>query len=101
MMNIIKRITDKLCRKPLLVKPAVMPRFTRPIGWKPKAYILQKDLPNVKKGAIFLQTYQSDNVYFYGIPISGQIPEKDQVGIIEFEAKDVENSKWFVSQNEA
>ena len=64
-----------------------------------KRYVLVKALPGIHRGAIFQQSYLSDNIYFYAIPISSNIPEKDQVGIIEFEAKYVENNPlWF--QNE-
>ena len=75
----------------------ITPKFNRPEGWTPKVYILQKDFPSMKKGARFRQDYCSDNVYFHAISISSTIPEKDQVGIIKFEAKDIENNKeWFV-----
>ena len=100
-MNIISRLFQKKDKSSNDLLHVVMPRFSRPRGWQPKIFILQKDLPNVKKGARFQQTYQSDKVYFHGIAISSQISEKDQVGIIEFEAKDVENSKWFALLNGA
>ena len=65
--------------------------------WQPKRYRLKRGLPNVQRGSIFQQSYQSDNIYFYGIPIDSRKSEIDQVGIIEFEAKDVENNpNWFV-----
>ncbi len=64
--------------------------------WQPKIYILQKDIPGLRAGARFRQTYQSDNVYFYGIPVDTSNPGNDQVGIIKFEARVVENNpEWF------
>ena len=90
MCRLIKHIFGKEKQQKDLVQ-----KFLRPSNWEPKVYILQKDLPNVKRGVRFTQSYYSDNVYFCAISISSSIPEKDQVGIIEFEAKDVENSKWF------
>ena len=75
-------------------------RLSRPPLWQPKVYILQKDLPMYKAGIRFQQTYQSDNVYFTGHTISANIPEKDQVGVIEFEAKYLENNpEWFAPEN--
>jgi hypothetical protein len=59
-------------------------------------YILKRDLPNLCKGAIFYQSEMSDNIYFHAIAINSDIPATDQVGIIRFEANDVENNPdWF------
>lgn len=59
-------------------------------------YLLKKEIPGLNIGARFQQTSQSDQVYFHGIPVEGSKPERDQVGIIEFEAKYVENNpEWF------
>jgi len=86
-------------------KPTYVPRPPRaePFRkhyWKPRVYLLKKDLPGIQAGARFQQSYHSDNVYFHGIPISSEQPEKNQVGIIEFEAQYVEsNSEWFTPQN--
>lgn len=72
-------------------------KIERPHWWEPRMFILKTPLPGIKAGAIFRQTYQSDNIYFYGIPISGNIPEHHQVGIIQFEAQYVENNpEWFI-----
>jgi len=61
-----------------------------------KKYRLLKDLPNVKAGATFLLSRSSSNIYFYGMPISNEAPESDQVGIVRFEKSDVENNPdWF------
>jgi len=76
--------------------PIERPRPFREVGWKPKVFVLNKDIPGVPLGTRFQQSHQSDNVYFHGFPISSERPEKDQVGIIEFEAKYVEkNPEWF------
>ena len=76
-------------------------KLLRSYNWKPKIYILKKDLPNMKKGSKFQQSYLSDSIYFCAIPVSSKKPEKDQVGIMEFEAKDIENNfKWFFEEVE-
>ncbi|MFV2014862.1 MAG: hypothetical protein ACC656_05520 [Candidatus Heimdallarchaeota archaeon] len=76
-------------------------KVDRPVMWKPKVYILQKSIPGIKPGTRFQQSYQSDNVYFYAIAISASISECDQVGIIEFEARYVENNlEWFIEKKE-
>lgn len=88
--------------KKLFTKKAVkykrpIAKWKRPFDWQPKEFTLQKDLPGIRKGARFQQSYQSDNIYFLAIPISGDAPEKDQVGIIQFEAQYVENNlNWFI-----
>lgn len=59
-------------------------------------YLLKKELPGLSIGARFQQTHQSDNVYFHAIPVDASKTGKDQVGIIEFEARYVEdNPEWF------
>ena len=94
-MNLIMKIFKK--KKSNLHPSDITPKINRPEGWIPKVYILQKDFLSMKKGARFQQDYCSDNVYFHAISISSTIPEKDQVGIIKFEAKDIENNKeWFI-----
>lgn len=98
-MNWIKRLFRKKNEKQCAISD-VSTRFSRPPFWQPKVYILQKDMPMYKAGLRFQQTYQSDNVYFAGRAISANIPEKDQVGIIEFEAEYVENNpEWFAPEN--
>lgn len=98
-MNWIKKIL-KLKTEQQCAISDVSTRFSRPGFWQPKVYILQKDMPMYGKGTRFQQTYQSDNVYFSGHPISASIPEKDQVGIIEIEADYVENNpEWFAPEN--
>ena len=96
MLSKIKKLFMKESIKP--DKPnKPIPRH--PPNWRPKEFVLKKDLPNVTKGAIFQQSYQSDNIYFYGIPISSKLPKSDQVGIVEFEAENVENNpKWFMAK---
>ena len=60
-----------------------------------KRYVLLKDLPNVDAGAIFEKS-NIGSTYFYGIPISVDIPHTDQVGIVEFEEKTVKKrTDWF------
>ncbi len=62
----------------------------------PKVYITKKEMPGLAIGTRFQQSRQSANVYFYGIPISGRVATRDQVGIIKFESQYVENSpEWF------
>ena len=69
---------------------------TRPPGWKPRIFSLQRPLPGIGLFNYFYQSKYSDFVYFCGIPISSDIPEVDQVGMIEFEAQYVEaNPTWF------
>ncbi|MFH2030974.1 MAG: hypothetical protein ABIJ40_10215 [Bacteroidota bacterium] len=92
MLQKIKNIfTKKVVRFGPLVR-------RRTYDWQPKVFILNKELPGIHKGARFQQSYQTDNVYFYGIPINGKIPQKEQVGIIQFEARHVENNpEWFTA----
>lgn len=98
-MNWIKKLLGLKSKEQCAISD-VSTRFSRPHFWQPKVYILKKDLPMYKAGLRFQQTYQSDNVYFAGRAISTNIPEKDQVGIIEFEAEYVENNpEWFAPEN--
>ena len=79
------------------VKPPLkVNKMNRPPRWQAKEYVLIKDMPNLNKGTRFYQSYLSDSIYFAAIPISGDIDEDDQVGIVNIEAKDVENNtEWF------
>ena len=98
-MNWINKILGLKTEKQCAISD-VSTRFSRPPFWQPKVYILQKDMPMYNKGTRFQQTYQSDNVYFAGHAISSNMPEKDQVGIIEIEARYVENNpEWFTPDN--
>lgn len=44
-MNLIKRITDKLCRKPLLVKPVDMPSLLAD-RWDAENFLIEKGISN-------------------------------------------------------
>lgn len=67
-----------------------------PPDYTPKVFILKKEMPGIQIGARFQQSFQSPNVYFFAIAMSGSKPKRDQVGIIRFEAQYVEdNPEWF------
>ena len=94
MFNIIKWLKKK---NEIITQVELGHTFYRHPMWESRMFILKKALPGIKEGAIFRQTYQSDHVYFHAIAISAEVPEKDQVGIIEFEARYVENNpEWFI-----
>lgn len=89
--DFIKRKKDRT--KSVCIRPTIVQR-----EYHPEVYILKKSLPGIDKGARFQQSFPSDGkIYFHGIPILSDIPESQQVGIIEFEAQYIENSpEWFV-----
>lgn len=67
-----------------------------PLQIIPRVYALNKDIPGVKSGARFQMSAENPFIYFHGIPISSNIKEEYQVGIICFESKHVENNpEWF------
>lgn len=75
--------------------PNIRPRK----DYTPKVYVLKKEMPSLQIGARFQQSFSSTNIYFHAIPISSLKPEIDQVGMIEIEARYVENNpEWFELQ---
>jgi len=65
--------------------------------YQPKVFTLIKPFPGAEVGLKFQQSFPSDGeIYFCAIPIRSDTPEEQQVGIIEIEAKHVENNtEWF------
>ncbi len=77
-------------------------QWKAPPDYTPKVFILKKEMPGIRVGARFQQSFQSPNIYFFAIAISSSKPECDQVGIIRFEAQYVENNpEWFELEVEA
>ena len=69
---------------------------SRPVDWIPRVFKTRRPLPGIPTGSYFEQSRYSDFVYWAGRAISSDIPEVDQVSIIEFEAQYVEaNPTWF------